>query len=158
MTDKTVNVNGVDVRPEGVLKTSDGEVGVILHHIVGEDGLSEKERNTKKPHAIPLYSLVEIQYNSEEDGLRLYVQGHTRDCDGTPLYDLTHDYRVIGKEVCLSKIKKNLHPLEHMMTVVDTGRVTGGYSDSCLTVIKTADEVKARLVEKGYMNEEFELV
>lgn len=159
MTDKTVNVNGVDVRPEGVLKTSDGDVGVILHHIVGEDGLSEKERNLKNQHTIPLFSLVQIQDdNSEEFGLRLYVQGHSRDCDGTPLYNLTHDYRVVGKDVSTDRMRNAKDRLEHMLAVIDTGKITGGYSADSLVVIRTADEVKNRLIEHGYMNEEFELM
>lgn len=158
MKKDTVNVNGIEVRPEGVLKNSAGDIGVILHHIVGEDGLSDRERNRQKTHAIPLFSLVEIQCNSEEDGLRLYVQGHSRDCDGTPLYELTYDYKIVGKDVSTERLRAAKDRLEHMIAVIDTGKVSGGYPEHCLTVIKTADEVKKRLIEKGYMDENEQLI
>lgn len=57
-----------------------------------------RQLNAEKAHRIPLGALVELRrYNSdlEEDeddpfGLRLYVVGHTRDCDQTPLYTLSY--------------------------------------------------------------------
>ena len=48
-------------------------------------------------HSIPLYTLVELTQNwgsSPEDqvkGIRLFVVRHSRDCDGSPLYDLSFD-------------------------------------------------------------------
>lgn len=159
MTKDTVNVNGVEVRSEGVLKTSAGDIGVILHHIVGEDGQTDKERNTKNQHTIPLFSLVEIEYEgSEEFGLRLYVQGHSRDCDGTPLYNLTYDYRIVGKDVSTDRVRAAKDSLDHMLAVIDTGKITGGYSAESLVVIRTADEVKGRLIEHGYMDDNGNLI
>lgn len=56
------------------------------------DDKTWKQENLEQKHNIPLYALVEIMSNGEEsekDGLRLFVTGHTRDCDGTPLYVLS---------------------------------------------------------------------
>ena len=59
------------------------------------NGKTIRENNLEKEHQIPVGALVEITYEDyadEEDpvnGLRLYVVNHSRDCDGTPLYDLS---------------------------------------------------------------------
>jgi hypothetical protein len=53
-------------------------------------GKTWKEKNLEMKHNIPLWSLVEIDNDdSPNKGIRLLVCGYTRDCDGTPLYDLT---------------------------------------------------------------------
>jgi hypothetical protein len=46
-------------------------------------GRSYRQVNAAKSHKIPLGTLVEL-----EDGERLYVVFHHRDCDKTPLYGL----------------------------------------------------------------------
>lgn len=154
MSKDTTLVNNVEVCNEGVIPMRDGTVGVVVHHIVGEDGLSDKERNLKNQHTIPLFSLVQIQDDgSEEFGLRLYVQGHSRDCDGTPLYNLTLDYRVVGKDLSFDSIKNIQNPLEKYFATMDMGKYTGGYSADSLVVIKTGEDVKNRLIEHGYMDE-----
>lgn len=56
------------------------------------NGETYREINNKKMHRYSLDNLVEIvaepEYPSEYDGMRLYIIGLTRDCDGTPLYVL----------------------------------------------------------------------
>jgi len=42
--------------------------------------------NAAKVHAIPIGALVEM-----ENGARLFVVHHSRDCDQTPLYSLSAD-------------------------------------------------------------------
>lgn len=49
---------------------------------------------------IPIGTLVEITYKSDYEeeneskyGLRLFVVNHSRDCDGTPLYDMSFDQK-----------------------------------------------------------------
>lgn len=83
--------------------------------IVESNGKTWKENNLAKQHDIPLGTLVEITYKSdyedEEDskyGLRLFVVNHSRDCDGTPLYDMSFDKNSY-KEFKLTedKIKNN---------------------------------------------------
>jgi hypothetical protein len=49
-------------------------------------GRTIREVNREKTHAIPIGTLVEL-----EDGVRLFVVKHNRDCDGTPLYCLGPD-------------------------------------------------------------------
>lgn len=73
---------------------------IVVHDIVEENGKTVKENNLAKQHLIPLGTLVEITYENEfeepEDrvkGLRLFVVNHSRDCDGTPLYDLSLDLK-----------------------------------------------------------------
>lgn len=46
-------------------------------------GRTFRQINAARKHEFPLESLVEL-----DDGERLYVKRHTRDCDQTPLYSL----------------------------------------------------------------------
>jgi hypothetical protein len=48
------------------------------------DGRSYHEVNNAKKHSLELGQLVEL-----DTGARLFIAGHARDCDGTPLYSLT---------------------------------------------------------------------
>lgn len=66
-----------------------------VHHIVEENGKTIRENNMEKQHDVPVGALVELvdkeNYDEEDKrdvGCRLVVVNHSRDCDGTPLYDL----------------------------------------------------------------------
>jgi len=48
--------------------------------------ITYREINNSKSHNYSVGSLVEL-----DSGCRLFVARHTRDCDGTPLYNLTHE-------------------------------------------------------------------
>lgn len=48
-------------------------------------GRTYRQINNAKTHAIPVGALVELL-----NGVRLFVVWHGRDCDGTPLYWLSH--------------------------------------------------------------------
>ena len=48
-------------------------------------GRSYREVNNARVHKFTVGQLVEI-----EDGVRMFVAKQSRDCDGTPLYCLTH--------------------------------------------------------------------
>ncbi len=53
--------------------------------------LNPKRENLEKPHAYKVGDLVEVipwDDDCEYAGIRLYVIGCVRDCDGTPLYVL----------------------------------------------------------------------
>lgn len=157
MKQETVNVNGTEVAKEGVVSMKDGTVAVVIHHIVGEDGLTDKQRNDAKEHTIPLYTLVEIGCDTTSNGIRLYVQGYGRDCDGTPLYNLTHDYAIIGKDLsndALRHIRDTQDQYTHYFAIVDSGKIVYNYSADSLTIIKTADEVKKNLIDSGYLEEQ----
>lgn len=61
---------------------------ILVSDIVNPDtGKSYRQENLEKVHALPIGSLVEIK----DTGVRLFVVSHCRDCDGTPLYSLSHD-------------------------------------------------------------------
>jgi hypothetical protein len=46
-------------------------------------GRTYRQVNAAKTHAIPLGTLIEL-----EDGERMFIKMHTRDCDQTPLYSI----------------------------------------------------------------------
>jgi hypothetical protein len=58
-----------------------------------ETGKTYREENAEKVHDIPIGALVEIlpdEYGDiRNDGVRLFVVYHARDCDQTPLYCLS---------------------------------------------------------------------
>lgn len=105
------------------------------------------------PHAIPLYSLVEINLPGDykcENGLRLFVQAHEYDLEGTPIYSLTHDWKLIGKKVgheALTEAKLNgkYDAMTHYFSMTSRGAVLTGYYDRCLTVIRDGAEVQATI-------------
>lgn len=104
-----------------------------------------------QPHAIPLFTLVEILGNPEypriNDGLRLYVQFHEYDCDGTPLYALTSNFKTIGRHL-QSRLgmtdEDRAYYLRHGRAVMH------GYSEKSLVVIHSAEITLAGLAEEGY--------
>ena len=49
-------------------------------------GKTYREENAERQHVIPIGALVGL-----DDGVRLFVVHHGRDCDQTPLYYLSHD-------------------------------------------------------------------
>ena len=54
-------------------------------------GKTYREENNEKQHKYKVDDLVEIQdwgHSCEYGGMRLYIIGCVRDCDGTPLYVL----------------------------------------------------------------------
>ena len=66
---------------------------VNVADIVEPNGKTWRENNLAKNHDIALGTLVELIPSDYEEkgGVRLFVVNHSRDCDGTPLYDMSHD-------------------------------------------------------------------
>lgn len=64
-------------------EVAQGSPFVHVADLVGPDGLTYRERNAQTFHSFEVGELVEI-----EDGVRLFVTSHHRDCDATPLYGL----------------------------------------------------------------------
>lgn len=68
---------------------------IMVSDIKEANGKTIRENNLERIHEIPLGALVEVtceDYPDDDDpvnGLRLFVVKHSRDCDGTPLYDLS---------------------------------------------------------------------
>lgn len=107
------------------------------------DGPTIREKNLELKHNIPIDSLVEVKYDSwYGDGAcikahaRLWVVGHHRDCDGTPLYILAD-----------KKIDTLLHLAQYYHTSVDHLGIYGnvyetGFSESSLTVVDVTESIK----------------
>lgn len=64
---------------------------IFVQDIVQENGKTVKENNLAVEHTIPIDALVEIVDSKEYGGVRLFVVHHSRDCDGTPLYELSFE-------------------------------------------------------------------
>ena len=105
------------------------------------DGPTIKEANMARTHNIPLNTLVEVKYNRWfGDGAcikthaRLWVVGHFRDCDGTPLYQLsdrdTKWFEYFKADGCHSKMRMVSNILEQ------------GFAEDSLKVIEQTTEVK----------------
>lgn len=83
-------------------------------------GRSYREVNREKKHLYPVGTLVEL-----DDGVRLWIVAHTRDCDQTPLYELSHDKNdIVAKRPGFRN-----------------DSWTGGRSEDSMTVIKWPEEV-----------------
>lgn len=102
---------------------------IAIHDLVAVNGKTIKENNLLMKHAIPIGTLVEVQWDEWfGDGAcwkvhaRLWVVAHTRDCDGSPLYSLS---RWRDPEFALYAM--GLH---------------GGFSEESLSVVEVTNEVK----------------
>lgn len=69
---------------------------IRISDLVESNGKTIRENNLEKMHDIPIGTLVEVKYQQwhgdgacERVHARLWVVGHDRDCDGTPLYSLS---------------------------------------------------------------------
>lgn len=82
---------------------TDGIEFMNVSDIVESNGKTIYANNMEKKHNIPLGALVEVKYDEwYGDGAcaiihaRLWVVSRVRDCDGTPLYWLSHHRRSVG--------------------------------------------------------------
>ena len=93
-----------------------------------ETGKTYREENNAKSHNIPIGTLVEVDFDdsyleSPKKGLRLFVVGHDRDCDGTPLYSLSFD----------KNWKSDMYG--EQFKVFARWAIDTGYSEDCLKVV-----------------------
>jgi hypothetical protein len=125
---------------------------LYIGDIVEENGKTIRQNKMALTHNIPLGTFVEVEYDendaSASEGQRLYVQGHNRDCDGTPLYSLTTDYRVVGESFDNDKRPTINGDLQSLVAChlwhMRLGTVQNGLPEQCLKVIRTAEEVAER--------------
>lgn len=68
---------------------------VLFGDLIEANGKSIRENNSAITHGIPLGTLVEAKWSEwhgngacEKIHARMFVTGHLRDCDGTPLYEV----------------------------------------------------------------------
>lgn len=131
---------------------------VSLSDMVEPNGKTVRENNLERKHNIALYAKVQITTGINK-GITLFVQGHSRDCDGTPLYCLTHDWRVIGKDVSSDALHKKLVGVLDNMTrsitqyshAVASGSVYNGVPEECLIVVESAEDVLASISADGWV-------
>lgn len=81
----------------------------VAYNIQDENGESQKDRNLKKNHGVELGALVEL-----ESGVRLFVVNHSRDCDGTPLYDLYLNLDIVDD---VNEVLKNIQEIDESIAV-----------------------------------------
>lgn len=63
---------------------------VFVSDTVEDNGKTIRENNLEIKHKLSIGDLVEIYWeDGEYNGVRLRICGLFRDCDGTPLYNLT---------------------------------------------------------------------
>lgn len=129
---------------------------MLIQNIIEENGLTVKENNQKKIHNIPIGTLVEIIYDDRCDGeeenptfgCRLFVVAHHRDCDGTPLYELSFNKNAgndrIMAEKDVKEAQRNAHRSSHDMYVFELvkmslnlykGSILSGYSEDTIKVV-----------------------
>lgn len=133
---------------------------IFVPEMVESNGLTVRENNMVKNHSIPLFTLVELVCDDHENGLRFFVQNHSRDCDGTPLYDLTTDTKLVGIDLSLSDAlndcKKDL--LSGIFVAVDFGKIRLHYHESALKIVREASVVIDSLKAEGIIDEDCKVI
>jgi len=113
------------------------------------NGNTIEENNLKKPHNIPLWSLVEVKAEKWyghgaciKYHARLFVVKHERDCDGTPLYTLCRrpdpeqEFEILAE---LSKGSISAKQIGFLASFFDMFH--SGFSEESLTVIGWSKEL-----------------
>ena len=101
---------------------------LVLHDLVESNGKTIRQNNMAKEHNIPLGTLVEVKFHQwlghgacQKIHARLFVVGHNRDCDGTPLYS-------IGRWTSFPKIDSHSGFTEDRLSVIEiTQDLLDGY-------------------------------
>lgn len=126
---------------------------IMVSEIVQSNGKTWKENNLSIKHDIPLGTLVEIVYKCEYEenfestyGLRLFVVNHSRDCDGTPLYDMSFDknsyneYAEADKKIQKGQFQDQMdRSLTLYMYHNSSGSIMRNYSRESLKIVKPCE-------------------
>lgn len=114
--------------------------------LVEENGKTIRENNLRKRHNIPVGALVEFKTDNQRDSgahelihARYWVVEHGRDCDGTPLYWLSHTKKENQNKIQI------VH--EGVVLNIDVSRRIvygwiGGFSEKSLMVINPIESRK----------------
>lgn len=125
---------------------------IALHDVPLASGSTIGKENLAIKHSIPLVTLVEIvgdpDYPTVHDGLRLFVHSQVRDCDGSAVYILTHDFRTIGRE---TQPTASDDESQRIFSFFHRGATIGSFGEGVLKVVKPAEEVLPLLVKSGYI-------
>lgn len=125
---------------------------VNVADIPEEDGKTPRQKNMEMVHNIPVGTFVELKMGV---GLRLYVAKQVRDCDGTPLYALSHDPEA-GKD--MDKFDEKLkeyseagdefnYQLVRDVVNMKKGALDGNYSEDVLEILCYPEEQPNSLFE-----------
>jgi hypothetical protein len=116
---------------------------IYVSDIVEPNGKTIKQNNMDIQHKIPIGTLVEVYWEGGEyNGVRLFVVEHVRDCDGTPLYNLSFDLEVVDEIVELNRtmLYDKLNHLNYAATMFMRDRKQGSMlthiSESSLTIVE----------------------
>jgi hypothetical protein len=138
------------------------QTAVNFKDIVEDNGRTIEQNNLQRTHKIPLGTLVEVKgekwggngYNMKFQAW-LFVVGHDRDCDGTPLYKLCRrpDPEVEFEAWAeVSKGSINVKQIEFLAGVF--GMFYNNYSEESLKVIEITPDVLSGKVSLNWENEE----
>lgn len=116
---------------------------VNVASIVESNGKTVKENNLEKNHNINIGALVEILPDCSSDndtGLRLFVVGYGRDCDGTPLYHMSFKKDAYEKMEEHKRKKAALtdgkeYQIQKYLFTLAQGSILFNYSESSLKVV-----------------------
>lgn len=120
-----------------------------------ETGKTWKDENLEKGHNLPLGCLVRVKdtdrYN-DGGGLVLYVARHSRDCDGSPLYSLTHDVRYVGYEFkdneYFDRIRDGLlRTLAIYTETLAKGAMRAGFDEDSLEFVRDMNDYEREILE-----------
>lgn len=111
--------------------------------------LEKRSETLKFPHSIALGTEVSVVVSllPEYNGLRFYVTNLSRDCDGTPLYDLHQDKEQSYKMQKLQTFLKILNDDEEM-----AANMPNAYND-LVSVINAQIEVIRRSCETHFSDD-----
>lgn len=121
-------------QPEVIFENEVIKMVDINSIVLPETGKTSRQTNLEKKHNIPLGSLVEL-----DNGVRLFVVGHPRDFDGTPLYNLCFDKD--WKEEENYKLGDQVIPAKMMSRKM----LEAHHPEESLTLIKLPDEKTLKL-------------
>lgn len=118
----------------------------MVADIIEENGKTIRQNNLEKSHMIPLGALVEVTYESSYDedsmcGVRMFVVKHSRDCDGTPLYDLSFDKNAQKEVEDLEQQLERVHGEEYRLCMLikwkEEGKISRHWGEDSLKEINT---------------------
>lgn len=124
---------------------------VYVPNIVQENGKTVRENNLQIPHKIPLKTFVEINLDyNESHGCRGFVVDYQRDCDGEPLYGISIDPSDADNIANMQNEVDNHSPEAEAWLRLARSRVNGGWSSSCLIILRKPDQPAEDIVDTIY--------
>jgi hypothetical protein len=118
-------------------------IAINIADIVEENGKTVRENNLDMIHDIPIGSLVEIKFNRWHGGgscekihARLWVVSHDRDCDGTPLYSLSHYKEALFVEGSVKYRGEDGWWLRQESTLGIVNEIRSGFCKEDLTIVE----------------------